>query len=108
MIELDMSEGEDLAEQLKPVFGKMRVYVPHVAFSSSYRGLGYPSFLYTLLINRGISLATTGQTLDANKMWRRIADRTGASLYYFNTKVGKFTGPNDKKSVQVLTKQRPL
>lgn len=109
VVEFDILRGQDLKDDIQPAFeSKLKIYEPHVAFLPKYQGLGYPSFVYGLVVSRGITLVAEGQTEAAHAMWKKVADRTGASFYYWNRERQAFTGPQDKKSIQVMTKAKPL
>lgn len=62
---------------------KPKVLVPHCS-ATRLKGLGYPTFLYTRALEKGILLATDVHSEDAAILWKSVAAKTGATIVYVN------------------------
>jgi hypothetical protein len=76
--------------------------MPHISFAKEFSGAGVATQLYLIALKQGISLATPSHSVQAKKLWDRVAQEPGVNSYWF-TKHGKPVTDNTKTAIRVLT-----
>lgn len=77
---------------------------PHVSFTKEFSGMGVATAFYSIILNRGISLATLSHSASAKKLWDRLANMSGVNSYWFDIR-GKQLRKNTSTALRVLTKE---
>lgn len=81
--------------------GSAKLFTPHVTLNPQAQGKGIAVSLYGMFLNKGSVLITDGHTLDAQKLWDRIATKGFMSQWYSAAKMN-WVAPKSRNAVRVL------
>lgn len=78
---------------------------PHVGINPEFRNHGIATELYCLALIRGLTLTTDAHTVDASKVWERVAHKMNLQIKYWDPRKEEFVDSKASHTLKILTKE---
>ena len=103
---LEKPSAKNLTELFQK-FKRTKFLIPHSTMLTGYRGLGYPSFIYSLYIRKGYCLISEKHTTAAAILWDSVAKKNGIEVLHYEPRTRLFVAAPTPTSLKMLSLKRP-